>query len=424
MTEPPATRIGLISPCGWGNLGDAAIVESVIQGARRRLGDPSIVAFTMNPDDTRTRHGIDAAAVSGVERPGYRVVDPDEPERPADEDAAPRSRLRRAADFVVGLPGPRDVATALRLAADDRRHGRRIDGIARELDHVVVAGGGQLDDFWGGALGHPYALARWGRRARRFGIPFSVLSVGTGTLGSIASRSFVRDALRHANTVSFRDAGSRELAGPAAAGAPVVPDLVYGLPVEPRRPHERLIAVSPMSYCAPGWWAVADEPRYRRYIDRLAQLTRLVLDRGFDVVVLSSNRSDDAAVADLVDAIGEVPADRLRVADTPTHDDYLDAAGAAVAVVATRLHGILLAHLAGRPALALSYDRKVDVAMHDVGHAAWCVAIDEFDPAVVVESLMAMVTDAEALGATVTEQVAAARAAVDRQYDEVFGVQP
>jgi polysaccharide pyruvyl transferase WcaK-like protein len=42
-------------------------------------------------------------------------------------------------------------------------------------------------------------------------------------------------------------------------------------------------------------------------------------------------------------------------------------------VVASRLHGIILTHLLGKPALAISYDRKVRAHAEDMGQERFCV---------------------------------------------------
>jgi hypothetical protein len=132
------------------------------------------------------------------------------------------------------------------------RHRREVAARLTGFDHVVVSGGGQLDEFWGGAFGHPYTLYRFAGAARRAGARLDILSVGTGTLATRLGRRFVRRALEAASYRSFRDARSRELAGPAgaAAGDPIVPDLAYGLPVAWLEPAPRARAGSASRRCA------------------------------------------------------------------------------------------------------------------------------------------------------------------------------
>src|SRR5262245_55533497 len=69
-------KIGFIGPCGWGNLGDAAIVDSLIHGIRTRLPRARIVGFTLTPDDTRVRHGVDAYTCAAYSLPHYPSLEP------------------------------------------------------------------------------------------------------------------------------------------------------------------------------------------------------------------------------------------------------------------------------------------------------------------------------------------------------------
>src|SRR6266403_4642203 len=52
------TKIGLLDHVGGGNLGDEATLDAVAGNIKRRWPNAEIVAFSMNPYDTETRHGI------------------------------------------------------------------------------------------------------------------------------------------------------------------------------------------------------------------------------------------------------------------------------------------------------------------------------------------------------------------------------
>src|SRR5262245_44592476 len=261
-------RVAFVSPSGLGNLGDAAIIESFLAGLRRRLPGAEIVGFTLNPADTRVRHGVDATTCGAFSLPHYTIrrlprASADAAGAPSDatapgrdDDAEPAPRLRQLRRAVAALPGARPGRRAVAMAVAEVRHRREVAARLAGFDHVVVSGGGQLDEFWGGPFGHPYTLYRFSRAARAAGARFDILSVGTGTLCTQLGRRFLRRAITAATYRSFRDARSRELA--AAAGAlpddPIVPDLAYGLPVAAPAlaPHaRRRIGVAPMCYADP-----------------------------------------------------------------------------------------------------------------------------------------------------------------------------
>ena len=59
------TTIAILGPFGWGNLGDAAIQDSVIAQVSARRTDVRIVRIvgvSLVPADTRARHGIETYA--------------------------------------------------------------------------------------------------------------------------------------------------------------------------------------------------------------------------------------------------------------------------------------------------------------------------------------------------------------------------
>src|SRR5215470_2803293 len=84
-------RVAFVSPSGLGNLGDAAIIESFLAGLRRRRPGAEIVGFTLNPADTRVRHGVDATTCGAFSLPHYTIRRPprEAPGAPGASDAHP-----------------------------------------------------------------------------------------------------------------------------------------------------------------------------------------------------------------------------------------------------------------------------------------------------------------------------------------------
>ena len=50
--------IALLDHLGGGNLGDDATLDAMMRNVKIRLPDAKLVALSMNPSDTQTRHGI------------------------------------------------------------------------------------------------------------------------------------------------------------------------------------------------------------------------------------------------------------------------------------------------------------------------------------------------------------------------------
>jgi polysaccharide pyruvyl transferase WcaK-like protein len=455
MTDEAAARsaeaadVAVISPCGWGNLGDAAIVDSVVRAVRARQPRAKIVALTLNPSDTAARHGVNAFTCTGFSRPYYgvnegepfadlasgRLVDPvghleDHGGGAATNGAAhPLRWVRRAAERA---PGMREAFTAASIVRSDVRHRRLLHGVTSRLQLAIVAGGGQLDQFWGGPFGHPYVLWRWAQRARSVGARYVVLSVGTGVLGSPVARMFVREALRMAEYRSFRDEGSRKmLADPRVSGDPVVPDLAYGLangparrPAPPRR-ERRLVGISPIAYRDPRVWPENEGNLYQVYIDKLTELAAHVLRDGHDIMLFATDGPDERCIEDMMvrlqRLVGSDLLARIQRPPMATHDQLFDAVSAADVVIVSRLHGALLTHLVRVPVLALSYERKVRTLMQNTAHERYCLNIEEFDVAFARERLGEMLARRAELSGEVDRLVTAFGHAVDAQYDRVVG---
>jgi polysaccharide pyruvyl transferase WcaK-like protein len=438
-----SARIAFVSPCGGGNLGDAAIVDSLIHGVRARLPGAEILGFTGNPDDTAVRHGVTAfhmrAPFGGRAKSVAEAAAPGEASEAAAhagtaeedaESAAPRRRslVRRV---LRSVPGARaSWQTAVHFAADNR-HYRTVAGQLRGCDLVIISGGGQFDELFGGPFKHPYALWRFGGMARDVGARFAILSVGTGTLTS-PGRLFVRRALALADYASFRDMRSRELVGEGTERALVVPDLAYALPlgaeppaVPPPSPSARsVVGLSPMAYADPRFWPQADLAQYRRHVASLARMTVDLVRAGHQVVLFTTDGPDRLAVeelrAEVLPALRPDERALLRAPEVSGVPALLDILSGVHVVISARFHGVLLAHVMGRPTLAVAHERKVATLMDDMGHKRFCWPIDAFDPTRAWQRFLELDEGRATLAADIRARAAEYRGRVENQYDRVL----
>jgi polysaccharide pyruvyl transferase WcaK-like protein len=414
-----SVRVAFISPSGRGNLGDAAIITSLVAGIRRRRPAAEIVGFTLNPEGTSREHGVPALRLNGFKVPSYVQAPPGDP-FPGAGLLARIGPLRRPVRWAS-------------IAAGDRSFRQQALARIRGFDLVVVSGGGQLDDLFGGPLGQPYTLWSWSGLAREAGARFVFLSVGTGRLAKPLSRMLIRRALAAASYRSFRDRKSLALvAGMAPADDPIVPDLASALPV-PAQPERvasepATVGVSPMAFADPRSWPEEDAARYARHIDSVSSLVTRLVRAGHPVVLFTSDSPDRLAVDDLLarvhGTLNAAEQARIRVPEIGGLPDLLRVLQEVDLVVAARLHGVMLSHIVGRPVLAISHERKVATLMADMNHEQFCFAIDAFDADAGWQRFAQLAQRRAELAADVRAKVAGFRSRVEAQYDQFFGAAP
>jgi polysaccharide pyruvyl transferase WcaK-like protein len=414
-------KVALLTPYDGGNLGDAAIQDALIGNFRKYDPQVRLYGITLHPESTAARHHIPCYPLAAISRPYYHAMK--EPVVSPNNYAA-TSRIERSVEtpgllarikrvlrsflFRIGLkPLVRLVQECLHILRSYR--------LLRSVDLLVVAGGGQLDEEWGGSWGHPYALMKWAVLARVAGASVIFLSVGGCRTDSWLTKLFLRTALSLACYRSYRDEGSCQQARaitPTADG-PVLPDLAFSLPfiTQPSMATTNSaglrVGVSPIAYARPGMWPTEDRAQYERYMNELASFVAALVRRGVFVTLFSSSSPDDQLFDDLRARIdpgleSEARA-RLLFGNVTSVQDLLVLLHSLDFVVASRLHGLVLSFLAGTPSIALSYDRKVETLMTDVGLKAYCLDIRSFTS----ENLLATFLSLQANGALVGSKLIA-----------------
>lgn len=406
-TQSDAPKVGLLSPCGWGNLGDVAIQEAVIGAFRDIIPDIDIVGFTLVPEDTRERHGIPSFPLAGRGTQGHTVMWRDDPGPDGPVMRWARTAEDRLFDIrYVGRLWTMGVE-AVRTAWIEARHLALVGRWARELDLLMASGGGQLNEYWGGAFGQPFSLFKWSQLSRWHGTPFVMAGVGVGTMRSRLGRFFLRRAVLSAREVTCRDWESCEMVRELVAGRRTpdeLPDLAFALvdpDAWPESPARRSpngvsrVAVSPIAFRDPRVWPENDAEYYRGYVERLGRACLTILNSGRQIVLVATARADRRTATELQEWLAEEGWDEPDVvnAEVTTFEGLQECLDDVDAVVASRLHGVLLSHLADRPVLALSYNRKVRRHMEAMGQARYTLDIDDFGTDDVADLLSRLVED-------------------------------
>jgi N-acetylglucosaminyldiphosphoundecaprenol N-acetyl-beta-D-mannosaminyltransferase len=286
---------------GFGNMGDEAVLASLVQHMKEVAPGAECVALSGDPARTASTHGIEAI---------------------------PRTSV----------------------AAVVRELGR--------ADLLVSGGGSLLQDVTGRGSVPYYAGIMLLARMR--GVPVSVYAQGVGPLRSGAARWLARLALSRASVITLRDPGSMELVRQIGVTKPqptLVADPAFALEPEdadgcwaPLPPRPRVMfALRP-------WPGARDrEATYSRVIEGVC--ARL----GANAILLAFQPDTDLAVAssiaDLCEADGHTRPQVVACCGLP--GQALSIIAQADLVVGMRLHSLIFAASAGVPAVAIDYDPKV-----------------------------------------------------------------
>ncbi len=300
-------RVGITGSYGGLNLGDEAILQSIVAQLRRDL-PVEITVFSRDAEDTKRRHGV--------------------------ERALPVRKLSRA-----------EVVPEV-----------------ERLDLLIVGGGGILFDA------EARIYLREALIAKEKGIPVMVYAVGAGPLADPAAQAVVREALEHAEVLTVRERAAQQVLEEAGVHREIIvtadPALLLKAEPLPRgmmkaeglEGRRRLIG---MSVREPGVAAPDIDPA--QYHALLANAADFMVDRfDADVVLVPMEHSvldtqhSHAVISQMLRA------QRATVLKGQyTSGQLLSLMSKFRFAVGMRLHFLIFAALRGVPFVALPYAGKV-----------------------------------------------------------------
>lgn len=310
-----AYRVGIVGSYGGFNLGDEAILQSIITQLRASV-PVTITVFSRDPTDTDRRHGVERTVAT-------RNLSRDE-----------------LVPLLVGM------------------------------DVLVVGGGGILFDA------EARLFLREATLAHELGIPVMLYAVGAGPLRDSAVQTVVRECLDRAAAITVREAPARRVLEDTGVRQEirVTADPALLLNAEPFEndalPAELMAGERPlvgMSVREPG--AAAPDLSEDVYHQLLANAADYMVDRfGAEIVFVPMERSmldmqhSHAVVARMV-----FPQRATVLKGEYTPGQLLSLLGHFDFAVGMRLHFLILAALARVPFVALPYAGKVGGFLEQVG---------------------------------------------------------
>jgi polysaccharide pyruvyl transferase WcaK-like protein len=416
--------IGLMGPFGYGNLGDAATQDAAIQNIRRRFPHAQLRGYSLNPEDTTQRHGIESFPIT---RQSWKR------ER--------NGSFERLLTAIIGKLGGTDKPALhsverwlMRVPLEQKLIVDTFHNLAG-VDLLVISGGGQIEDYWGGGgpWSYPYTLLKWCVAAKLSGARIAIMSVGAGPIQHPLSKLFLRLAISLADYRSYRDAFSRDLVHSIGVSSDhgVFPDLAFSLDLPsvdettPRSAATRTIAIGPIGYLRPDFWPEQDAEAYERYAQKMVAFIRHLLQRGDSIVFVPGEAHyDQQIIGDLLQRLapGERSAPRLRRPAIASVADLVSELAQVDYVVGSRFHNLVLAHMLQKPTLALSYQNKIDSLMSAAGQASFCFDVATFDVHTLIQHLDLLEEHAAEIKATLTARCTQYRAELDHQYGNMVAL--
>lgn len=387
MSRP---RIGLFGLLGTGNLGNDGSLAVVLAHLRAAHPDAVLHAFCSGPEEVAERFDLPATRLNWY-RAEYRTA----------------SGLRSIAGKGLGK-----IVDAFRTAAWVRRQ-----------DVVIVPGMGVFESTlpirpWG----FPYSLLLTSLCGRLFGTRVVLLSVGASVVRNRMTRAVVVRAAKLAGYRSYRDELSRDAMramGVRTDADPVYPDLVFGAPGRRPVPGTGIVGVGVMDYRGGDEDRDRAEEIHRDYVDRLTAFVRLLVDGGRRVRLFIGDRADEAIATAIGAAVGSP---RLEIADVSDVDELMSAMAEVDSVVATRYHNVVSALKLGKPTVSLSYAKKNDVLMADMGLGEFRQHVQAIDLELLVKQFTELERRHEELRAVLTARNLYAARLVGRQLAELSEV--
>lgn len=400
--------IGLFGNFGSGNLGNEYTLRAMLFNARRHLPDATFNCICTEPAVTSSMYSIPSfpirhAVVSNPSKRGGRAV----------------RLLRRLA---IGIP-----TEIYRWLAVIR--------LVMRFDTIIMTGTGMFSDVGITPFGLHYDILRWSIVAKLCRRTLLVVSVGAGPIRRPLSRYFVKAALRLADYRSYRDDFSKqylESIGFNDKNDAVYPDLAFSLPAltvplgrddEGARP---VVGLGVMTCCDKRQTPERSEAIYEGYVRTLASFVAWLLQHGYRVRLLIGDVVYDRRVMrDLTRLLRARGIERGAgvIIDEPmsSADDVLSQVAKTDVVVASRFHNLVWALMLNKPAVAISYHRKLDALMASFGLAAFCQDIAYLDLDTLIGQLTAVERDAPTLKPRIQRTTEGSRRALDDQYERLFG---
>jgi polysaccharide pyruvyl transferase WcaK-like protein len=409
MIEKGSTRmrISLFGNFGTLNIGNECTLQAIILNIRKFLPEADINCICSIPEDVLARHGISAFPIS----------------------LRSKGVLHRRVHHRPKLIFSNTLRGLILRFSDELRDLARIKEIIKGRDLLIMTGTGMLSDNREGPLGLHYEILKWTLIAKFCRLRVFFVSVGASALRYRLSRWLIKSSLTIADYVCFRDLQSQQCMADLGfhRRSVVFPDLAFSLPQTLSPTHPRSTASKPVigvglyDYCARGMNSESDRRSYQGYLKKIGDFIEWLVNRNYPVRVLIGDIAYDTAVReDLRKSIEErgMNYSRHHIIDEPiaSISDLFGQIGSTDIVVASRFHNIIISLILAKPVIGISYHKKISSLMAETGLPEYCLNIEDFEVAGLIERLAAIENHIQEILLRIREGTQKYHKALDKQY--------
>jgi polysaccharide pyruvyl transferase WcaK-like protein len=387
------------------NFGNESSLQAILYHLRCFFPDSEVTCICTGPEATVATHQIDAIPISGNFLRSW----------------IPRNPLTR-------------ILRKCCVAAFNEPY-QWVKGLSRlrHTDILIIPGTGLLTDAYGLLSWGPYGLFKWSMIAKLCRCKLALVSIGAGPIHTAPGRYLLKTILSLADFRSYRDSSTAqflESVGFRTDSDEVYPDLAFSLPEaiipqqNARAGRRSVVGLGVMEY--PGKYSTPGESDtiYSAYLENLAKVVEWLLERDYDVRLLSGDLSDMQARQEFRRLLkGRLSADdETHIFDEPVHsvEDVLSQIGATDVVVATRFHNILLSFLCTKPVISISFHHKCDSLMNAMGMSAYCLDMGKWEASSLIEKFEDIEKNSDRIKLLIREKAQQFRENLDRQYELIF----
>jgi polysaccharide pyruvyl transferase WcaK-like protein len=180
-----------------------------------------------------------------------------------------------------------------------------------------------------------------------------------------------------------------------------------------------------MPYCDPrSYYPEKNELAYSSFMQALTLFGVWLLEQQFALNLFCSDIGTDPPVVNDLEARlrGAARHDPPGVAAVAVEslDDLLSAISSMEYVITSRFHGVVFAHLLGKPVIALSYHAKTRALMSRMGLSAYCLDLHNIDLAGLQTAFVSLLRNSAQIKRDMAEELAHYKRALGEQFDGLF----